>query len=327
MVDPIALGRLLAENTRRHGYPLPVEQSVITGWAMESGLPHSGGGKPILYTGALYQLTPYIEALVDLVARFKDPRIPALGLRLASRIPEATGLLMPLLETPEVERGVRRAWRILEGMVRLLRMSGHSPSYAWEGDLYSGILLYDLGMDEEFAEHARRVHKTLTSLGGGRIITIDPHTTHALRDLYPRYVDGYDLEVYSYLELVDASVLQGNPASGRRGDVTVHDPCLYARKAGIVEQPRRLLTAGGLRISEAPYHGVNTYCCGGPIEALAPRLSRAIGLTRLNQLTSASKTIVTLCPICNANLRAAARGVEGVRVVDLAEVLTGGGVG
>ena len=318
MVDPLRLGRMLADNTLRHGYPLPVDPQVITGWAAEAGLPQPRPGRPVVFTGALYQLTPYIEALVELVGRFRDPRIPALGLRLASSLPWSSELLLTLLETPEVARGVRRAWGILGSIARLLREAGMRPAYAWEADLYSGIMLYDLGMDEEFAQQAQRVHKLLRERGVEKVITLDPHTTHALRDLYPRYVDGYGLEVQSYLEVIDPSLIS---TKGEAGEVTIHDPCLYARKAGVVEQPRRILAARGLRIREPQMSGVNTYCCGGPIEGLAPRLSRSIAETRLSQLERASKTIVTLCPICNANLRAAAGGRGDLRILDLAELV------
>ena len=59
--------------------------------------------------------------------------------------------------------------------------------YHPEMDFYSGILLYDLGDQEGFAAHARFVARTLKLHGVKKIITVDPHTTYALKELYPKY--------------------------------------------------------------------------------------------------------------------------------------------
>ena len=52
------------------------------------------------------------------------------------------------------------------------------------------------------AEHAKRVHAVFKKHGVKTVITIDPHTTNMLRSVYPRVLQGYDVQVRSYLEVL-----------------------------------------------------------------------------------------------------------------------------
>ena len=50
--------------------------------------------------------------------------------------------------------------------------------------------------------HARRVQQILRSHGVRTVITIDPHTTHMLRTVYPTLLGDFDVTVRSYLEVL-----------------------------------------------------------------------------------------------------------------------------
>ena len=67
----------------------------------------------------------------------------------------------------------------------------------------------------------------LTDVSVRRVITVDPHTTHMLRSVFPKLADGYDVEVQSYLEVLAERELPARPAAVR--EVVVHDSCVYAR--------------------------------------------------------------------------------------------------
>ena len=54
-------------------------------------------------------------------------------------------------------------------------------------DRYSGILLYDLGDQRGFVRHARWLADRLQKAGVTKLITVDPHTTYALKELFPKY--------------------------------------------------------------------------------------------------------------------------------------------
>jgi Fe-S oxidoreductase len=300
---------------RRHGLPVPVSRDVIYWWSRGLQLPESG--ETLLFTGGLYQLAPYIEALVRLASSMEKGGVVS---GLASRL-SSTGIARGLARLlARADRGrVERFESIVRSIAIALRRAGIVYAYSPRADAYSGVILYDLGLDDAFAAHAARVHGSLREAGARRLITIDPHTTFVMREVYPRYVDGFDLEVISYIELLG----DGAGAGGGRGEAVIHDPCLYARNLGIVEGPRRLLEAAGYAVREPRRSRRMTYCCGGPIESLFPSLSKRVAATRMSELAALGRTIVVMCPICLVNLSSVAP--SGVSVRDLGEVIGGPG--
>ncbi len=201
---------------------------------------------------------------------------------------------------------------ILVSISRLLTKSGVDFFYHPEMDFYSGILLYDLGDQEGFVEHARSVARTLKLHGVHKIITVDPHTTYALKELYPKYA-GVSFEVQPYFALLRPNeVSRGNG----RPPVAIHDPCFYGRYLKVSEGPRRLLTGLGLTYAEVRNCEEFTSCCGGPAESVSPALNREILGRRVAELKASGAPVVTFCPICLANLIKA-----GLPVEDLASLL------
>ena len=313
--------RAIVELTRRTGFPVPAPGDVAYRWALRRGPRLPARGRVYLYTGALYQLAPYIEA--SLRARERLP-IKSRAVGLAARLGGAASkLLRPRRELLEWSE------RVVSSIALLASRAVEGLAYLYEDDLYSGVLLYDLGLDEAFAEHASKVWRRLRERGVERIVTIDPHTTHVMREAYPRYVDGYSLEVINYLEALDGEAPERGGGGTRAGSVAVHDPCLYARGAGIVEEPRRLLRASGYTVVEPARSGRDTYCCGGPVEAVAPKLSLSIAVERLRELLdTGAERIATMCPICYLNLTRAAQHLGAkVEIRDLAELVAPGGEG
>ena len=306
---------LVAENARRTGYPLPVPSDVSYRWARGLGLPSRGD--TYLYTGALYQLVPYINSLVAQLEQLSRSRAAGVAVRLARALSKVVDLSR-LAPKPD-PRDVEYSEAVLRSIVSLLGEAGVRVAYLYEDDLYSGVLLHDMGLDELFADHARRVYRRLVERGAKRLVTVDPHTTYVLSKVYPEYVDGFSVEVVNYLELLAEALEEGRLKPRRRlGERRViHDPCLYGRVLDIVEQPRRLLEAAGVEVVEPRRSRRMTYCCGGPVEALSPRLARRIAETRVAELRERAERIVTLCPICYANLsRVAGRdSVDDIAVV------------
>jgi Fe-S oxidoreductase len=199
----------------------------------------------------------------------------------------------------------------------LLKQAGVSFGILYEDDLYSGALAYDLGLDEVFARHAARVAALFKRYGIRRVITVDPHTTHVLRTIYPKVVPDFDVTVQHYLEVLEERA----PAPFRRmaGAVAIHDSCVLARHEGVTEAPRALLRRVGLQVREPEHHGRQTWCCGGPAESLFPERARAQAERRVGELEAAGPVGVTMCPICFVNLSKAAG--DRFRLSDISEVL------
>jgi Fe-S oxidoreductase len=302
---------ILADNLRFRGSVLPIPVRQATSWARDLELPR--GGETVLYTGLMYQLIPYIERLVALEQRLGDTplaRFSGVGRRI-NRIVNGVALVARPSARERAEYD-----RVPANVARLLRWAGVEFGYLYEDDLYAGALAHDLGADEAVAEHARRVCALLRKHGVREVITIDPHTTNMLRSVYPTLVDGYDIRVRSYLEvLAERGVEFGTPVRDR---AVIHDPCVYARYENVLESPRMLLAAAGLEVGEPANSGTLTWCCGGPAEALFPAKAAAIAASRVAQLREVAPDCVTMCPICLVNLR---KSGDGMRFQDISDYL------
>ena len=301
MFDPKLLLDVLSRNVRKSGNPLGVDKGRINTWWREVEVTDSG--EWLFFTGMMYQLMPYIESTVRYLERFESSRLQPL-FKLSANLPVPFGILSRV--TPE--ESVKEVAGILRGIHKLLVSSGTDVFYDPEIDTYSGVLLHDLGDENGFAEHALRVSKALESAGVEKIVTADPHTTYALKVLYPKYT-GREFTVKSYIELIRPGKVE------RRESFVLHDPCYYGRYLEISDRIRDVLGEAGVEFTEPKYSGKLTNCCGGPIEAISPAISREIARLRLTELGDGR--IITSCPICMANLRRA-----GGRTVDLAEVVS-----
>jgi Fe-S oxidoreductase len=311
---------ILSDNLRLRGSVLPLPARRATRWGRDLGLPR--GGHTVLYTGMMYQLVPYVEQLSRVGERFASSSLARFsGLaRWANRAVNGFGLA--LVARPS---GRERAEldRVPANVARLLVDAGIVFGSLYEDDLYSGALAYDLGCDEVVAVHAARVAAIFRRHGVREVITIDPHTTTMLRSVYPHLVEGYDVRVRSYLEvLAEARPPLANatlaPAADRL-EVVVHDSCVFARYEDVVDAPRQLLSAAGVTLREPAQAGKLTWCCGGPAESLYPAKAAKVAAKRVEQLRAVAPDCVTMCPICLVNLRNSADGT--LRIRDISEYL------
>ncbi|MCE4612204.1 MAG: (Fe-S)-binding protein, partial [Desulfurococcales archaeon] len=288
--------RLVRVSLMRTGLPVPAPRDVTYSWARGSGLPRRG--KVYLYTGGMYQLAPYIRSSVSFLERtYKLGRAGVLAARLGELV---TGRLPLHLIMRPPRRDVERSNRILRGIVRLLSDRVEGLAYLYEKDLYPGTIAYEYGLDDVFEAQAKRVYKALKDAGAEKLVTVDPHTTRILRGAMSEYIEGFDVEVVNYLELLAEGGF--TPSKKVEGEAVIHDPCLYARFEGIIDQPRKLLGKAGLRLREPPRSRRLTYCCGGPIEGIMPSLAKKIASTRASELLKVSKDVIVMCPICWVNL-------------------------
>lgn len=291
---------ILSDNLRKRGSVLPLSKRAATGWARGLDLPR--GGETILYTGHMYQMVPALDVMSAQMAALENSfmtRFMGIG-RLLNKFVNLS-FFMSLTASSEK---MRYSNQVLRDIAGLLRDAGVEFGYLYEKELYAGALVHDQGMDEVFGNHARRVAAGLKKQGVRRLITVDPHTTNMLRQVYPRYVKDFDIEVQSYLEVL----AQAHPEAKEpvNGEVVVHDSCVYARYEKMLDQPRELLRAAGLAVRDPELSGKSTHCCGGPLESLFPGEAHRISGLRVDQLEAEGKSVVTMCPICRVNLSKAA---------------------
>ena len=301
---------ILADNLRRRRSVLPLSRRRAIGWA--NGLHIPMGGKTVIYTGLMYQLMPSILALEKLTSRLENSpirRLLGLGHMLNKAVNGSrfVGLVVSGKEQRTFDN-------ILRNIACLLRAANIDFGYLYTEELYAGALVHDQGICSAFEDHAHRVYDRLKQHGVKRVITVDPHTTNTLRTVYPKIITDYRLEVTSYLELLAERNLRAKTEV--HSDAVIHDPCVYARYEGVVDEPRRLLENAGVRTLDPDYSAKMTFCCGGPIETLFPSKARSIAETRVRQLAAKGSHVVTMCPICFINLRAAAK-VDRISIEDI----------
>jgi Fe-S oxidoreductase len=305
MYDPRDIIETIAGNLRRTRNPFGIPNFLVNRWWTEAGVPDKGGA--LLFTGLMYQFIPYIETATKYLARYEES--PWTGyLRYARYLPSTLSGLGLALMTPSREK--RKFNAILQNIARILNASGSRCCYRPRLDQYSGILLYDLGDQKTFVKHARWVARRLKLAGVSELITVDPHTTYALKELYPKYT-GVRFKVSPYFERIDLKAFRQASRA-----VTLHDPCFYGRYLGLSEIPAQALARLGIRCHPVAQSGAYTHCCGGPAESVSPKLAGEVGGRRLAQLQAAGTPIVAMCPICLGNLRKL-----GAHVEDLSSIL------
>jgi len=304
---------ILVDNLLKRKSVLKLSPRTTTRWAQGLNIPR--GGETVLYTGHMYQLIPAISALAAKMAFFENSWITNF-FGLGRFVNKFINLAWFMARTDAGE--TKHYNDILRKIARLLQAAEIDFGYLYEEEMYSGALVHDEGVDDAFKQHAQRVYEVFKRNGVKSVITVDPHTTNMLRSVYPEYVDGYDLEVKSYLEVLTENNIDASCTLDR--NMTIHDSCVYARYEDIVSEPRFLLSKAGAKIIEPELAGKLTHCCGGPIESFFPGKAQAIAEKRMEQLAAAGGNIVAMCPICLVNLKHAAKD-KNIEVKDISEYL------
>jgi heterodisulfide reductase subunit B len=316
----------LADNIISRQNILGVSKEQSARWARGLGLP--GRAETIFFAGCGYQFSRQLEALMSLVRGVDKSVIGAeLPLRFA-RFQKKLGLNLPGIYSNVLSRGAEDEVKPLEAAVKVLRNLGTQPGYLAEEEPCCGAPLFQAGLQDDFSVNARRAYQKLKSSGVKKIIGIVPYCTHALARLFPRFVDGYDLEVRHFLEVVAAEIPSRKLRFPRKVKVTYHDPCQLVRFLKLIEEPRQILKAiENITLVETDWtHGEWSTCCGGGggFEAVFPELSQMLAVNRARELAeTGAEIIVTHCPGCIIQLKDGLRQlkVEGIEVLDLSQVV------
>ena len=304
MFKPRDIIELIADNVEKTRNPFGVPNVLMNRWWKGMDLPAEGDA--MLFTGLMYQSVPYMEMTTRHLERYEDSAL-ADYIRYGKYMPTfLMGLGLALLSSKEEKK---KSNHMLHSIVKVLTRSKVDFCYRPELDHYSGVLLYDLGDIDGFISHARFVADKLKENGIKKLVTVDPHTTYALKVLYPKHV-GEAFEVKTYFELIN---FQGENGVKQ---VTLHDPCMYGRYLEMSEVPTKVLENLGIECVPVRNSGAFTNCCGGPVESISPKLSKEVLHRRVEELQSTGAPIVAMCPICMTHLK---KG--GIEVEDLSTLI------
>ena len=204
-----------------------------------------------------------------------------------------------------------RGQRSLRAFIRLLKKAGVDFAVLGEDELDCGDLARRLGDEATFQDLARRNIAMLEGLSFRRIVTMDPHALHVLRNEYPAFGGVFEVDHHTSLlmELLESGALELKPLGQT---LTYHDPCYLGRYNGEFHAPRRLLDALGVELREMEHSGLFSRCCGGgggaPVTDIAGE--RRIPDVRMEEARQTGATCVAVaCPNCTVMLE----GVVGPR--------------
>lgn len=220
--------------------------------------------------------------------------------------------------------------KVLTSAVSALKKLGVDLGYLGEDEPCCGSPLYYSGFVDDYVENAQKNYKLFKSFGVKKIIGIIPACTASLKNLYPKLVEGYDIEVKHFVEVVADRLRETNlkPKLKEKMVITYHDPCQLSRYLNITTEPREIISRiEGLEVREpeAMQKGEWSTCCGGGggMEVCFPELSERLAVRRVEELlATGAQVIATSCPACVMQLLKGINKVKAdIEVVDLAEIL------
>jgi len=316
----------LADNIASKDNILGTSKGTGAKWAKELHLPKQM--ETIFFAGCGYQYNSELESLMSLIRKIDKSAVSTeLTMSLAG-FQKKLGIDASGIYRKVMTRGSGADAQPLRDAVKVLDSLGVKFGYLADEEPCCGGLLYFIGLHKEFAKHAQEVYARLKSRGIKRIIGIVPSCTYTLRNLIPDSIDGHDLEVKHFCEVVSEGISSLELRYPREVKVTYHDPCQLVRYLGLVEEPRQILRAiKGIELVETEWtKGEWATCCGGGggFEAVFPELSQILAVNRAKELIeTGAEIIVTHCPGCIMQLKAGLKELKagGVEVLDLAQIV------
>ena len=157
--------------------------------------------------------------------------------------------------------------------------------------------------------------------GAELLVTGCPECWQTFTERYPAWGLQLPLEIVdgsSYLLGLLAEKKLKPGRGGLTGPVTIHDPCILARTAGVISELREIVLAvPGLELVEANPGKDKTRCCGGGrmFQLSFPRTAEAVARKRLEEMP-AQIPILTACPFCREGLKTGER-----KVYELVEII------
>jgi Fe-S oxidoreductase len=253
----------LAQNIISHQNILGVAKEQSARWSRGLDIPRRA--ETVFFAGCGYQFSGQLESMMSLLRSIDKSVIGAeLPLRF-TRLQQKMKLNLPGIYNSVLSRRAAEEAKPLEAAVRVLRNIGLKPGYLAEEEPCCGASLYQAGLQEEFSSNAQKAYNKLKSAGVRQIIGIVPYCTNALARLFPRFIQGYDIEVKHFLEVLAAEISSLKLRYPREVKVTYHDPCQLVRFLKLVDEPRRILKSiKNITLVETEWtHGEWSTCCGG----------------------------------------------------------------
>jgi Fe-S oxidoreductase len=223
-----------------------------------------------------------------------------------------------------------RGMQIARAVADVMLAAGVSFGILGSDEVCDGNEANLLGEGGLFEFLATRNIETMSRLAVRKVVTLSPHSYHAMQHGYRRL--GAAFSVQHYTQLLQHALAAGrlDVSRGYRRRVTYHDPCLLGRQNGEYDAPRAVLQGiPGLELVEMPRSRENSFCCGGGagnfFAGALDGTDRSPGRIRIREaLETGADVLAVACPSCMTMLEDAVKqeGLEDRLIVkDVAEIV------
>ena len=221
-----------------------------------------------------------------------------------------------------------RSQKIALAFAKLMNKAGVKFAILGNKEKNSGDTPRRLGNEFLYQELASMNINEITNSGAKKIVTIDPHAYHSLKNEYPDF--GLEVEVYHHTEILSQLVKEGRlvPKHTLNETITYHDSCYLGRYNEIFDEPRDILKAiPGVHVVEMERNRENGMCCGagGGLMWMEEQSGTRINVARTEQALEVQPSIISSgCPYCLTMLSDGTKTKEVdevVQTLDVAEIL------
>jgi len=171
-----------------------------------------------------------------------------------------------------------------------------------------GLPVLNAGYKKEVRKLAEKNLELFKKYNVRKIITNCPSCYHTFKEIYPKLVQGWYIEVeHATVTILNALKKKGVRLRTTEGAdlVTYNDPCHLGRYSGIYEEPREVIELLGGKLIEYKLNRENAFCCGGGggVRANFPETAKKIAELKVKHLPKDSRKIISPCGLCYSNLK------------------------
>ncbi|MFH1398904.1 MAG: (Fe-S)-binding protein [Candidatus Woesearchaeota archaeon] len=198
---------------------------------------------------------------------------------------------------------------ILENYKKILKIIGVDFIMLEDVELCCGSPALRGGYTNEFDSVKKRNIEIFKQYNITKVITSCPACYHIFKEEYKVNVQHITTLIVQHLDKFPRRY---------SGKVSYHDPCHLGRYSGIYSEPREILKHAGFEVEELRDTMDKSLCCGGGggLKTNNAGLAKEVARLRLKQVKT--NRLITSCPMCYAQLKENAKGIQ---VLELSEVL------
>jgi len=274
---------------------------------MREGMSASGHG-PKELVGAAVRHTDGTSPMGDLTKALKkriEQAEKVTGLKINVDKPGVNWMLN--LSSHEIASGEE----MIASVAQIMDKAGETWTISTKGFEATNVGI-QLGNKDVAANLVKRLVDVAEELGVKGMISPEcGHAFQAIRWEGPNLLGKeYPFEVLHIIEVLDRFRAEGKLKVNGEKDhakITFHDPCLVARRGGVIQEPRNLLNMVADNFVETEDAGVMNWCCSGGGGVGANQRAneiqeKAFGRKKKQIEAVNPEKIVTMCAFCHTTL-------------------------